>query len=284
MGTSENRVVRVLSNNAVLAQDGDRTVVLVGRGVGFGRRDGSVIDPDTVESTFVQLDPAVMRALEWMRGPAGSALEVISRAIDETAAEVGGLRPAAHALLLDHIALAVQRVGAGETIDNPLAETIAQLYPAELAAARSIVARLNEQLGLGVPEAEAGFIALHLNAARRGEAVRRPLHLAHSLAAAVRAVLAELEGAPAAVRSDVTRELAGLAARIRGGAERTTPLAQMVRDLLPGELLTAQRALAHLRESAQPPASGEGEAALLALRIHGWRCDCAAAHERNDIP
>lgn len=41
---------RVLSNNAVLARDGEHQFVLVGKGVGFGRRDGSAFDSATVES------------------------------------------------------------------------------------------------------------------------------------------------------------------------------------------------------------------------------------------
>ena len=45
MEDSALRVIRVLSNNAVVAQGATREHVLEGRGIGFGHRAGDLIDP-----------------------------------------------------------------------------------------------------------------------------------------------------------------------------------------------------------------------------------------------
>ena len=47
MEDSALRVIRVLSNNAVVAQGATREHVLAGRGIGFGHRAGDLIDPKT---------------------------------------------------------------------------------------------------------------------------------------------------------------------------------------------------------------------------------------------
>lgn len=197
--------------------------------------------------------PSVMRALEWMRGPAGTGLEIISRTIDDATAGIGDLHPVAHALLLDHIALAVQRISAGESIDNPLGEQIALLYPTELDTARGIVDTLNSQLSLDIPDGEAG---IHRPAPERREHRRRrapPLHLAHALAAAMQTVSEGLGDAPAEMRADVTRELTALAARVRHGSPRPTLLAAPIRDLPPPHVhALARRVLAQLRGLPAP--------------------------------
>ena len=55
MEDSALRVIRVLSNNAVVAQGATREHVLAGRGIGFGHRAGDLIDPKRFRTSTSKL-------------------------------------------------------------------------------------------------------------------------------------------------------------------------------------------------------------------------------------
>ncbi len=286
MQDSSRHIIRVLSNNAVLTRAGGSEVVLVGRGIGFGRNAGDTIDESSIQQQYVEMDPERTQLLDWVRTLGANPVGIITDAVDQAADALGGLHPAVYVLLLDHIAFAVQRTSSGESIENPLLPQIREMYPDEFAAARAALRFLNTHLDVSLPEAEAGFIALHLNAARSGEAVKQPLQRANRLAGLVDELAQLLGITDAGVHAAMTRDVVALAKRLRDSLPRRNDAQHAIARDLPQDHAIASTILRRILDVDTLPRELRGETAFLAVQVHGWRQDVGnvAASKRKGTP
>ncbi len=165
------KIAKVFNNNVVLGvDDGGREVVLIGRGLGFGARANDDVDAARIERTFA---PSPGETPERI----AAFLDEIPLEDIELAEEIIRLGRAAfgdqitgHMLfaLADHLSFALRRAREGITIAYPLQWEVAALYPQEVAFARSVLALVEERLGVRLPELEAIPFALHFVNARFG--------------------------------------------------------------------------------------------------------------------
>jgi len=272
---SDPRVVRVLSNNAVLARVGgsdsdEGGLVLVGRGIGFGRQVGDAVSATAVQRRYTELTPDQVRFLSSLNAIDPFVMETISTAVDLAADLLGELHPSVYVVLAEHLSFAVHRLEQGEAIRNSLIAEIRAVFPAELGAAELIVQYLNTHLDINLPVDEAAFIALHLNAARTGDHVKRPLARAN-----------ELAGLSALVRRELPRDGGaddGLAIMLslttrqaRTGAWRPNSAQRSIERDLPHEFDVARQVLCRILDLPDLPRYAVGEAAFLAVFLHGWR-------------
>lgn len=275
MVESHPRVVRVLSNNAVLARVGegdsdDGGLVLVGRGIGFGRHVGDPVSATADQRQYIELSPDKVQLLTSLNALDPYVIETISTAVDLAADLLGELHPSVYLVLAEHLSYAVDRVGKGEVIRNSLLEEIKAVFSAEFGAAELIVQYLNSHLTVDLPIDEAAFIALHLNAARTGDHVKRPLARAN-----------ELAGLSALVRRELPRDGGaddGLAIMLslttrqaRTGAWRPNAAQRSIERDLPHEFDVARQVLCRILDLPDLPRYAVGEAAFLAVFLHGWR-------------
>lgn len=272
------RVVRVLSNNAVLARTAAEAdeVILVGRGIGFRRRPGELLPTDAAGRRYVELSTDQVRFLQSMDSLDHAAMDVISAAVDLAVDLLGELHPSVYVVLAEHLSFAVQRVGLGETIRNSLLGEIRASFPLEFRAAELIVGYLNSHLeGVNLPVDEAAFIALHLNAARTGVTVKQPLAAANALAELVRTVCTQLSATTTALDGAPDRTLAielnRLIRRVESGGFRTCLLHREIHRDLPRESDLSRQILCRILDVPSLPDHATGEAAFLAVFLHGWR-------------
>lgn len=158
------RIVRIYNNNVALAQSSTgEQVVVIGRGLAFGRRRGDMVDPTLVEQTFV---PDHGTPDEHLAGSlAQIPSEILGIATDlEGLVKAEGIR-VSHSFIApvaDHINYAVIRAREGLSVDYPLALEVRQLYPQEVLFGERALDLIEERLGLRLPEIEAIPLALHL--------------------------------------------------------------------------------------------------------------------------
>lgn len=158
------RMIKKINNNVALVSDRGTRAVVIGLGIGFDARPGSIVDEGRVQERFVLQESAnVARYTELLKQIPASAIEAAVHIVRDTARTLDRALPGMLVFTLaDHIGFARERLLDGILLEHPLSCEIAQCYPDEYAAALHGVAIMSEHLGIDVPEAEASFIAIHI--------------------------------------------------------------------------------------------------------------------------
>lgn len=170
-------VLKSYNNNVVLAKQDNKTVVLVSKGIGFGKKPGDIIEnTDSIEKVFHEINPQEQPLSIQTAENSYEALESIVDQIVATAQEeLGELNDNLQRALNDHIQFAVQRIEMGITIENPFVEEIIALYSEEFKIAGVAALLIKECTGVDIGEEERGFIALHIRSSRNNEHIGETL-------------------------------------------------------------------------------------------------------------
>ncbi len=158
-------VKKVLSNNAVFVSEGDKDYILLGKGIGFSKKKGMVLEKlDNVENTFVALSDEDKNLIYNVDK---EILETAEQIIDMASNELKeNLNPYIHIGFIDHINFAIKRLREGIEIVNPFLLETKLMYPKEYDIASKAVNMLKEKLNIEIPDAEIGFIAFHIHGGR----------------------------------------------------------------------------------------------------------------------
>ncbi len=162
------RIEKVLNNNVLIASHPTYDeVVLIGKGIGFGKKKGDVIEQKDVEKWFIlknereqeQYKKLLPHVDEEFIGLMNDIIHHIRTRTNSS------LNEHIHVALTDHILFAIKRLEQGMDIKNPFLVETKSLYPLEYDVAAEVVNMLNERLHIELPEGEIGFIALHIHSA-----------------------------------------------------------------------------------------------------------------------
>lgn len=281
------RIVRVLSNNAVVVTgsaglDDTTQQVLVGRGIGFGAKVGQPVEEVRDHQKYVQLGKEQAQFLETLRSLDPELVEKCSDAVDLAADILGTLHPSVYIMLVEHLSFAVGRLRRGEHITNAIAGEIRAVFPEEFHAAEVVIQYINNSISdVQFPKAEAGFVALHLNAARTGVSVKAPLAQANKLAELVGFARSSLGigGTGAAVGASTSENvvhndglestIARLTSRLMAGRFRPMAAAAAIAGQLHNEFQISGQIICRILGCETMPPEATGEAAYLAVFLHG---------------
>ncbi len=164
------RIKRVFNNNVAMAcTDDGSEVMVIGRGLCFGRHANDFIDDSLVEKVYALRKPAAQDgdALARMERLIQS-IPTIYLVIAEEIAQMlrkeldpkidDGIVMA----LADHISLSIEREKLGTVCDNPLLPEIRSFYKREFALAQKAAAIIQSYTGVAISPQEQGFITLHI--------------------------------------------------------------------------------------------------------------------------
>ena len=178
------RIEKVLNHNTVMAihQDDHTEVLIMGKGVGFGRKVAERIEvrpEDRLYSLQKYKERGGAKAI--VKSIAPEFLEVANAVLDEAEKTFGKIDRMVLFPLADHIAFAVKRIQNKEQISNPLTEDIRVLFHMEFKAAESIRPLLKEKYGIDIEDDEIGYVALHIHSAIEDEKVSQAMQMARSV-------------------------------------------------------------------------------------------------------
>ncbi len=158
-------IKKIINNNIVSSVDQfGRELVVMGKGIGFGKRSGELIDEKSVEKIFsmdnkdnMEQFKALLKKLplEYIQ----LSNDIISYA--NSSIEIR-MNQGVYLTLTDHISFAIERFKEGETFANALFEEVKLFYPKEYLVGKYALCLIEERTGLRMPEDEAASIALHL--------------------------------------------------------------------------------------------------------------------------
>ncbi|MEB3749353.1 transcription antiterminator [Geobacillus sp. FSL W8-0032] len=162
------RVEKALNNNVLIASHpAYGEVVLIGKGIGFGKKRGDEIAESAVEKCFVlknereqeQYKKLLPELSEDLIALMNEVIQHITRRVDAP------LDEHIHVALTDHIAFTLKRLEQGLDVKNPFLAETKSLYPLEYEIAGEVAGMIERRLGVVLPEGETGFIALHIHSA-----------------------------------------------------------------------------------------------------------------------
>ena len=166
--TTQVTVERVLNNNVVVAvHPNNDEVILIGKGIGFGKKQGDAVTTEMAEKTYRLGDASIQEKYKQLLPQIDEEfIAFINDIMHHIEERMGSkLNEHIHIALTDHIAFAIKRMQEGLEFTNPLLIEIKSLYPKEHEVAKEIVGMINERLQFEMPEGEVGFIAIHIHSA-----------------------------------------------------------------------------------------------------------------------
>ena len=157
------KIVRSLNNNAVaaLGQDG-REVVLVGPGMGFGRKPGDQVDEAQASKVYSLTTDLQSRLLELLEDIDPVHFDVTEAIVSHARACGLSLKDQVLVSLADHIAFAIERLNNGTQIPFLMLSEVRMSYPREFEVAEWGRRLVNQRCGIELPEDETAYIALQL--------------------------------------------------------------------------------------------------------------------------
>ncbi|GEM_PF-5640349 len=158
------RVSRVYNNNVLEATEFGRTVILQGKGIGFGKKAGDVISARSASRIFELADKRHYRMIR-------EILDEIPEDYWDFCIDIQGytekslnvkLNSSFYLSLLDHIYIAVQRNKKGIGLSSTLTTEIELYYEDIYKVAKQIVKMMEAHFSVEFDQSEVYFISVHL--------------------------------------------------------------------------------------------------------------------------
>lgn len=168
-------IEKVINNNIISAYEkSGAEVIVMGRGIGFKKKQGEVVPADQISKIFrIKSRTLTEQFKELLANMPLERVrisdEIISHAKDHLKLK---RNQSIYVTLTDHINFAIERVSQGIEPQNALLWEIKRFYPQEFQLGIYALELIHDRLGILLPEDEAGFIALHFVNAEYGTDIR----------------------------------------------------------------------------------------------------------------
>lgn len=165
-------IEKIFNNNVVVAlNDKGQEIVVMGRGLGFQKRSGDLIEQDKIEKVFTLSNKDMSDKFQQLVAEIPMEFMVISEQIINYAKVKLGkkLNDSIYISLTDHIHSAVERHRNGIELKNALLWDTKRLYKDEFAVGKEALKMIRDKFDIELPEDEAAFIALHIVNAQLNE-------------------------------------------------------------------------------------------------------------------
>jgi beta-glucoside operon transcriptional antiterminator len=153
-----------MNNNVVSALDeGNREIIVLGKGIGFQKHNGDLIDEVKVEKIFRLSEPARSKFEKLVEEIPYEYVSYTDEIVREATETLGmELNKNIYITLTDHLHFAIERYRRNITFQNALLWEIKRFYSREYEVGLKAVELLKEREGVALSVDEAAFIALHI--------------------------------------------------------------------------------------------------------------------------
>ncbi|AVI94224.1 Transcriptional antiterminator [Oenococcus oeni] len=156
------QIKKIFNNNVLLADRDGCEVVLIGKGIGFQKKQGELVDDRNVDKLYMPTEKRWMSLFDDLINDISPIyFEVASRIIKMAEKDLNTKFNAYLLIVLaDHIHFAIQRVQRKIIIRNELLWEIQHFYKIEYRLGEQSLDLIYKQFFIRLPDDEAGFIAL----------------------------------------------------------------------------------------------------------------------------
>lgn len=158
------KINRLINNNIVSVNEDGIEKIVMGKGLGFGKKSGDSVDESRVEKIFIiEKNEDIDKYLQLLKEIPVEYFIFSEEIISEADEKFGKkMNSSIHISLADHIYNSVKRNRDNITIKNVLTYDIRRYYPEHYNIGIGAIDTLNEKYNLDLNEDEASFIALHI--------------------------------------------------------------------------------------------------------------------------
>ena len=132
------KILKVINNNVVSAcDDKGKEIVVMGKGLGFGKKNGDILDESKIEKKFSMPDESVSRLEEILKDIPYEYAQVANRIIAMVKEKFDmKLSKIIYITLTDHLNFAITRFKKGIEVENALLWEIKRFYQKEFEAGK----------------------------------------------------------------------------------------------------------------------------------------------------
>lgn len=158
------KIAKIMNNNVVSALDeGNREIIVLGKGIGFQKHNGDLIDEVKVEKIFRLSESARSKFEKLVEEIPYEYVSYTDEIVREATETLGmELNKNIYITLTDHLHFAIERYRRNITFQNALLWEIKRFYSREYEVGLKAVELLKEREGVALSVDEAAFIALHI--------------------------------------------------------------------------------------------------------------------------
>jgi len=170
------RIKKVLNSSVVLAtNEKNQECVLLGKGIGYGKKIGMVVTESEFNQMFVAShNPGVEQLLTTIASSSPQLIEITQAIVNQANERLHTkLSETLYVALLDHLKFALERAEKGIVITNRVYWEIKTYYASEFALGQLAVELVNQQMHTKFSEQEAANIAAHIINAENGTDERK---------------------------------------------------------------------------------------------------------------
>ena len=158
-------IKKVLNSSVVLVHDEkNKEFILLGKGIGYGKKAGEKIQPSSDNQVFVPVgDVNTIQYLNTLETMSLSILQVTKQIIVHAEQLMQTtFSNNLYFVLADHLQFAIERMKQNIVITNRVYWEIKTYYPEEFRAGLIGLSLIEEEMGIRLPDEEAANIAFHL--------------------------------------------------------------------------------------------------------------------------
>lgn len=173
-------IMKVLNHNSVIATDDEKKeYILLGKGIGFGKKvNKRIVPPEDTQVYVIQQETDRGSNKEIISSIDPIFFEITNVIVVEAEKQLGKIDKNILCPLADHIAFAVKRIKNNEVISNPLNEEIKALFSKEYKAAYKAKSIIKDMAEVEMSDDEIGYIALHIHSALENEKISQAMQTA----------------------------------------------------------------------------------------------------------
>lgn len=155
------KVIQSLNQNALLVRGEESECIVVGKGIGFGKKKGDIVNRSLIKKTY-RMAPERTDLLNLLGDVEEESIQMAEEVTEYAQQELGKEFTGNFILsLASHIQFLEEKYEAQIDIPKPFHYELKYLYPQEYQVAEWSVDYLNLTYTLKLPEAEISFFTLH---------------------------------------------------------------------------------------------------------------------------
>lgn len=163
-------VKKILNNNTLISQNSaGKQVLLMGKGISFGVKNGDAVPMQRVERSFIlQNKDTVNKFTELLIDVPMDHILISEKIINYAKENLAySLNEIIYVNLTDHINNAINNLAKGIKLKNALKQEVSRFYPDEYAVGLHALNIIKDHFNIELEDDEAAFIAVHfVNAAK----------------------------------------------------------------------------------------------------------------------